>query len=348
MNRLWTSLLVLALASTAAFGQNAPSASPAIGIAGAYNASPQTCTNGQACWLQTDANGKLQVGGSFSSSISGFQPATTGTPISVTTGGVTGTLPAGTVVTVFNVGATNTAFCKLGASATTSDIAIPPASWFAYTVGAATQLTCITSTSTTTVNMIGGSGLPTGAGGGGGGSGGGGAVTVADGADVTQGAKADAAYAGSGSASVVAALKGIYASVNGAIPAGTNTIGNVVNVPTSASGQTTTNVTCGSAVSSCVLKASAGNLYGVYANCTSACWLMVFNATSLPANGATTAGSASGNLVECVPVAAGDVRPLVYSLFPRAFSVGITVAISSTACATLTASTVGFVSGSVL
>lgn len=56
--------------------------------------------------------------------------------------------------------------------------------------------------------------------------GGGGAVTVADGADVTQGAVADAAYA-SGSGTVVAILKGIYASVTGAIPAGTAIIGKV-------------------------------------------------------------------------------------------------------------------------
>ncbi len=64
--------------------------------------------------------GQECVSASVSASISGFAPATTGTPISVTTGGVTGTLPAGTVVVVSNVGATNGAYCKLGASATTS------------------------------------------------------------------------------------------------------------------------------------------------------------------------------------------------------------------------------------
>src|ERR1700722_13370450 len=36
-----------------------------------------------------------------------------------------------------------------------------------------------------------------------------GGITIADGSDVTQGLKADTAYSGSGSASVVAALKGI-------------------------------------------------------------------------------------------------------------------------------------------
>lgn len=121
----------------------------------------------------------LPVSASVTASITGFPSIqSTGTPISVTTGGVTGTLPTGTVVVATNVGATNGAYCKLGGSATTSDQYIAPnGGWFQFTVGANTQLTCITSTSTTTVNMVGGSGLPTGTGGGGGGSGG--AVTCA-------------------------------------------------------------------------------------------------------------------------------------------------------------------------
>jgi hypothetical protein len=130
-----------------------------------------------------DINGNFCTSASVSASISGFAPATTGTPISVTAsaGGVTGTLPAGAVVVASNVGTTNIAYCKLGATSTTSDQPIAPnGGWFAFTVGAATQLTCITSTSTTTVNMVGGSGLPTGTGGGGGGSGG--AITMASGA----------------------------------------------------------------------------------------------------------------------------------------------------------------------
>lgn len=101
----------------------------------------------------------------------GFLPSatgSTGTPITATTGGATGTLPTGTTVVVSNVGTTNTAYCKLGTSSTMSDQAIAPGSWFAFMTGAATQLTCKTSSSTTTVNMVGGSGLATGAGGGGG------------------------------------------------------------------------------------------------------------------------------------------------------------------------------------
>jgi hypothetical protein len=106
--------------------------------------------------------------------------------------------------------------------------------------------------------------------------------------------------------------------------------------------------TCGSAVSSCVLKASNGFLLGVYAECTAACWIMVFNTTTAPSNGSTTAGDgsgASGNLVDCVDVAAGSSRSLTYPNYPVWYSVGITVAISSTACATLTLSAVGFVRG---
>lgn len=119
-------------------------------------------------------------------------------------------------------------------------------------------------------------------------------------------------------------------------------------IPTSATAGALTTNTCGSAASSCVLKASAGSFYGAYAECTSACWLMVFNATSAPSNGSTTAGTGSGNLVECIDISANGSKSINYPTFPRAFSVGVTVAISSTACATLTLSTVGFVSGSVM
>ena len=127
------------------------------------------CTDATPFCAPVTSGNPLPVSASVSASITGFAPAAYGTPIAVTNSNTTGTLPAGAVVVAYNVGATNTAYCALGGTATTSDVAIPPNSWFAFTVGAATQLSCITSTSTTTVNMAGGSGLPTGAGGGGGG-----------------------------------------------------------------------------------------------------------------------------------------------------------------------------------
>lgn len=120
--------------------------------------------------VQGDPTGvPVPVTGTFSATIAGFAPASVGTPITATTGGATGTLPAGTTVVATNVGTTNAAYCALGASSSASwQYIAPNGGWFAYTVGVATQLTCVTSTSTTTVNMVGGSGLATGTGGGGG------------------------------------------------------------------------------------------------------------------------------------------------------------------------------------
>lgn len=196
------------------------------------------------CWIPYSVTDPLPVSASVSASISGFTAASTGTPISVTTSNSTQTLPAGAVVVATNVGTTNSAYCALGAAATTASQYIAPnGGWFQFTVGSATQLTCVTSTSTTTVNTTGGAGLPTGTGGG---SGGGGAVTMASGAvasgaysagslaagagvdgwDLTQGAKADAAWV-SGSGSVVSILKTISGNTGAAIPPGSSVIGKV-------------------------------------------------------------------------------------------------------------------------
>lgn len=65
-----------------------------------------------------------------------------------------------------------------------------------------------------------------------GGGGGGGPVTGAvgsfvDGWNVTEGTKADAAWSGSGSATIVSVLKAQYGALTAALPAGTNTIGAV-------------------------------------------------------------------------------------------------------------------------
>lgn len=121
----------------------------------------------------------------------------------------------------------------------------------------------------------------------------------------------------------------------------------IVPYPTATAAGGLAPVVAGSAASSVVAKAGAGNLYSAYATCTAACWLMAFNATSLPANGATTAGVASGNLQDCVPIASGGLGSIsVGGGPPEVFTVGITLAISSTACATLTAATTGFIHAS--
>lgn len=177
----------------------------------------------------------LPVNASVSASITGFNQESVLTPFTATTGGVTsGSFTAGKVIVVTNTGTTNTAYCQLGASATTSSQPIAPNNgWFAFTSIAETQVTCATSTSTTDVNVSVGTGLPTGTGGGGGSSGGG-AVTIADGANVVEGAIADAA-ATAGSTGTLSAkmrymttqLNAINTSVQAAIPSGTNLIGDV-------------------------------------------------------------------------------------------------------------------------
>ena len=163
-------LILAGLLATLAFASAPSHAQPVKIVSTCGTVSPAFATTTTSGVLVMDVNGLLCTAASVSASITGFPTTqTTGTPISVSTVSATGTLPAGAVVVASNVGATNGAYCKLGASATTSDQLIPPNSWFAFTVGANTQLSCITSTSTTTVNMVGGSGLPTGSGGGGGG-----------------------------------------------------------------------------------------------------------------------------------------------------------------------------------
>jgi hypothetical protein len=173
MKKFWNAVKLTALAFVVLSFASQRAVSQGPSQCNVSTAAP-TYGNGQTRALSCDTQGNVRTTASVSASIAGFNPTTTGTPISVTTGGDTGNLPAGAVVVAFNVGTTNTAYCKLGAAATVNDIPlVAGGGWFAFTVGAETQLTCITSTSTTTVNMIGGTGLATGAvGGGGGGSGG--------------------------------------------------------------------------------------------------------------------------------------------------------------------------------
>lgn len=121
------------------------------------------CSSTWSCAGPVSSTNPMPVSG-------GFQPASVGTPIAVTSSAVTGALPSGPVVVASNVGA-NTAYCALGALSSTAQQPIAAGGWFAFSVNSATQLTCLTSTGTTTVNMVGGTGFPTGAGGGGGGSG---------------------------------------------------------------------------------------------------------------------------------------------------------------------------------
>ncbi len=109
----------------------------------------------------------------------GFTAAALGTPFTASEAGATGTLPAGLITVVSNSGPVG-AFCALGGTpGLTGQFISGGGGWFAYTKGAATQVSCKTAATTgnTTINMVGGTGLPTGTGGGGGGSGGSSAIT---------------------------------------------------------------------------------------------------------------------------------------------------------------------------
>jgi hypothetical protein len=107
-------------------------------------------------------------------------------------------------------------------------------------------------------------------------------VTMADGANVTQGAIADAAYTGSGNATVVAALKGIYAAATAALPAGTNTIGGTVPTPATTGGLSVYFVQPAASDNHVVIKAGAGQVYKVSVTNNSATinYLRLYNATT--------------------------------------------------------------------
>ena len=63
-----------------------------------------------------------------------------------------------------------------------------------------------------------------------------GGITVADGSDSTLGAKADSAWLGTGSASLIALNKAIYGALIAPLPAGTNAIGAITNTSFGISG----------------------------------------------------------------------------------------------------------------
>lgn len=119
--------------------------------------------------------------------------------------------------------------------------------------------------------------------------------------------------------------------------------------PTSGAASGFTPSVAGAAVSGLVIKAAAGNLYNVYVTSTAAGWLMVFNSATVPADGATTSGIASGNLQDCFAVPANVTLAVNYGPAPpEVFSVGISAAFSSTGCAIKTASSTAFIHGGAL
>ena len=131
-----------------------------------------------AITVQGNASGvPIPVTGSFSTSISGFQPTPAYAQLSASTGGSNRvSLPTGTSVIVYNTGS-NPAFVTLGNGSITASAIndmIPANSAQAFTVGSNTFIAALSTGGSTILNISGGSGLPTGWGGGGGGGGSGG------------------------------------------------------------------------------------------------------------------------------------------------------------------------------
>lgn len=114
----------------------------------------------------------------------------------------------------------------------------------------------------------------------------------------------------------------------------------IVLAPSSETGAAVAPSATQAAASNSVLKASAGNLYSLTATIgATSGWLMVFDATSLPSNGATGA-----SLKYCLPVNTNGTsggQTLSWPL-PLSFATGITAGFSSTACNSLTASATAF------
>lgn len=88
-----------------------------------------------------------------------------------------------------------------------------------------------------------------------------------------------------------------------------------------------------------VLKASAGNLYRLSVTSgASAGYIMAFNATTVPADGAVTP-------LMCRAIAASSTLTMSMSDMPARFTTGISVAFSTTGCFTKTASATAFIEG---
>lgn len=173
-------------------------------------------------------------------------------------------------------------------------------------------------------------------------------VSIADGADVTLGAKADTAWV-SGSGSAIAILKTIAGNSGGSIPAGAAIIGKVgidqttpgttngiVIAPSSAAGIGILPTVSTAAESCRVLKSGTGNLYTLTTviGATSG-YILAFDATSAPGDGAVTPKwwfPINSNGTNGAAAASWTPGP------PLNFSVGITVCFSSTGPFTKTAS----------
>lgn len=117
----------------------------------------------------------------------------------------------------------------------------------------------------------------------------------------------------------------------------------VTSTPSAASGAGLTPITTAALAANQIVKASAGNLYSFEVSVDStlsaaAWWIMLYNATSAPGDGAVTP-------LKCYALPSGATSYAAAFPTPVAFSTGITIGVSTTGCFTKTASTHAFISG---
>jgi hypothetical protein len=172
-----------------------------------------------------------KISGTFSASLGGFQPTPAYVQLSVGATSSRVALPSGSVIIVYNTGA-NAAYVTLGNSSVTATVGndvIPAGGWMAFTVGTNTNLAAIETAGTTSLNISGGQGLPTGSSGGGGGGGGGSNASVGSTGSVAPGsATYDGMLISGGN------MAGASGSAWGSAPTGLNVLGVNANVLSSA------------------------------------------------------------------------------------------------------------------
>jgi hypothetical protein len=125
---------------------------------------------------------------------------------------------------------------------------------------------------------------------------------------------------------------GNLATLAGAITAGVMSVKQTGPVPGVTTAQT------GAAASSLVAKASAGSVVSISGSAVSGSFIMIFNATSAPADGAVTPLKCWGPMAAAGPFAFGWGPGPVLTM-----STGITVVSSSTGCFTKTATNAAFI-----
>ena len=109
-----------------------------------------------------------------------------------------------------------------------------------------------------------------------------------------------------------------------------------VNAAPSAAGSVALTPVVGSLVNGIVGSAVPANLYSVEITTGAlTSYLYVFNSATVPADGAVTAGTGNGAYQFCRAIAATTSGAFNYDI-PERYSVGVSLAVSSTACGTLT------------